>query len=100
MRIADGVRMNFDADGSRARFAPDGKSIIYIRRDQEIVSQPFPSSGPAPVTVLVPSSPDSSIANFQVSPDGKHIAVSYTESSHSLVMAESVPDLAASTRGR
>jgi Tol biopolymer transport system component len=100
MRIADGVRMNFDADGNRARFAPDGKSIIYIRREQEIVSQPFPSSTAAPVTVLVPSSPDSSVANFQVSPDGKHIAVSYTESSHSLVMAESVPDLAAPARGR
>jgi Tol biopolymer transport system component len=100
MRIADGVRMNFDADGSRARFAPDGKSIIYIRREQELVSQPFPSSGPAPVTVLVPSSPDSTIANFQVSPDSKHLAVSYTESSHSLVMAEGVPDLAAPARGR
>ena len=85
--------MSFDADGSRARFAPDGRSILYIRREQEIVSQPFPSSAAAPITVLVPSSPDNRIANFQVSPDGKHLAVSYTESSHSLVMAEGVLNL-------
>jgi serine/threonine protein kinase len=99
MRVTDGVRMNFDADGSRARFAPDGRSIIYIRNGQEIVSQPFPSSA-EPVTVLVPSSPDNGIANFQVSPDGKHLAISYTEASHSLVMAEGVPGLAATARSR
>jgi Tol biopolymer transport system component len=100
VRIADGARVSFDADGVRGRFAPDSKSILYVRKQTEIVSQPFPSPANAPVRVIVPRVPDTALAAFHVSPDGKRIVVSYAEASDNLAIAEGVPDIAASIRGK
>ena len=90
VRIRDGARVSFDADGMRGRFAPDGKSILYVRDQNEIISQPFPSSPNPPIKVIVPRLPDIGIASFQVSRNGKRIVVSYAESSNSLVIADGV----------
>ena len=100
VRLSDGSRMNFNAEGMRARFAADGNSITYIRAQRDLVSPPFPSpAGPA-VKVIFPFSSDSAITNFTYSPDGSRLVVSYAESSGSLVMADGVPNVAAPVRGR
>ncbi len=91
VRLSDGARMNFDADGSRARFAPDGKSIIYIRAQREIVSQAFPSSADSAVKVLVPGVAGRLIGNFNISPDGKRLVISVAEASDMLMVADGVP---------
>jgi hypothetical protein len=75
---------------TRGGFAPDGKSILYVRDQKEIISQPFPSSPNPPIKVIVPRLPDIGIASFQVSRNGKRIVVSYAESSNSLVIADGV----------
>lgn len=100
VRIADGVPAKFSADGIRARFSPDGHSILYVNPQREIVSQPFPSSGGGPATVLVPASADATISSFHVSPDGKRLVVSYAETSGSLVIADGVPNVAAPIRAK
>ena len=107
VRIADGSRVNFDAEGTRARFTPDGHSIAYFRlgltlelSGRDIVSQPFPSEAGVPVKVLMQSLPDSFIETFHISPDGKHIVASYPEPSRSLVMADGVAGISAPIRSR
>jgi hypothetical protein len=98
--------VKFDADGLRARFSPDGNSIIYlssqgfVSAQHEIVSQPFPSTVGSPVKVLLPASPDATIANFHISPDGKRMVVGYAESSGSLVIADGVPNVAPPIRSK
>ena len=95
VRVADGAQVEFEARGMRARFTPDGKSIVYFRHSPqaingEIVSQPFPSGPGAPVKVLVPSSPDYAMETFELSPDGTRAVISYAEPVRSLVMADGV----------
>ena len=89
----------------RARFAPDGHSIIFIRftaqaANGEIVSQPFPSAVGASVKVLVPASPDYAVETFQLSPDGTRAVVSYAEPIRSLVMADGVSGVEPPQRNR
>lgn len=101
VRLADGTPVEFQARGQRARFAGDGRSIIYIRNQgTEIVRQDFPSASGSPVKVLVPASPDLVIDTFHITPDGRSIVVSYTQPSRSLVMAEGVPDVIPASRFR
>ncbi|MGA8222172.1 MAG: protein kinase, partial [Candidatus Acidiferrales bacterium] len=89
VRVADGKRVDFEADGTRARFTNDGKAIVYIRgATGEIVSQPFPSSAGAAAKVLVEKPSEFFSETFDVSPDGKHVVVSYPEMLRSLMMAE------------
>ena len=83
--------MNFDADGSRARFAPDGKSILYVRGQRDIVSQAFPSSADSPVKVMIPSVAGRLIGNFNISPDDKRLVISVAEASDMLLVADGVP---------
>jgi eukaryotic-like serine/threonine-protein kinase len=100
VRIADGAMMNFEAEGSRARFAPDSKSILYISAKRNVVSQPFPSSAGAAVTEVVPASQDTTITHFHFSADGKHVVVSQSQSSGSLMLADGVPKVSPPVRAR
>jgi len=103
VRVADGSKVDFDADGTRARFTNDGKAIVYIRGGRgtgDIVSQPFPSPAGAAVKVLVPSPADSFPETFDLSPDGKRVVISYPEMMRSLMMAEGVTGLTPPARSR
>jgi hypothetical protein len=94
VQLADGTAVPFTAKGARARFAPDGKSIVYISMDgKQIVSQPFPAASGSKETVVVPANLDYDIETFALAPDGQHITVSYAEPSVGLVMATNVPDM-------
>ena len=101
VRLADGTPVDFHARGQRARFAADGRSIIYIRdQGTDIVRQDFLSGPGAPVKVLIPGSPDLSTETFHITPDGKNIVASYTQPSRSLVVVDGVPGITASEGSR
>ncbi len=100
VRLADAAMMNFEGEGTRARFAPDGNSILYISPKRNIVRQPFPSSPGAAAEEVVPASPDSTITHFQFSPDGKRLVVSLSQSSGSLMLADGVPKVTPPVRSR
>jgi len=50
------------------------------------------------VKVLVPASPDLIPETFHISPDGKRLAVSYEQSTRSLVIADGVQEVRTSTK--
>jgi eukaryotic-like serine/threonine-protein kinase len=101
VRLADGTPVEFHAGGQRARFAGDGHSIVYIRnRVFDIVRQDFLSGPGAPITVLVPVSPDLNIDTFHITPDGHSMVVSYTQPSRSLVVADGVSEVASANPSR
>jgi len=99
--LANGAPMEFHARGQRGRFSGDGHSIVYISdQGQDIVRKGFPSAEGAPITTLVPASPDLFIETFHITPDGHKIVGSYTQPSRSLVVADGVPDVAPPDRPR
>jgi hypothetical protein len=99
IRVADGKRVDFEADGTHARFTNDGRAIAYVHgATGEIVSQPFPSAAGAPVTVLVGKPAEFFSETFDIAPDGKRVVVSYPEMMRSLMMAEGVTGLAPPVR--
>jgi eukaryotic-like serine/threonine-protein kinase len=91
--ISDGGRAEFKARGNRAKFAPDGHSILYVDLSGSIVRKEFPSPEGAPAKVLVPASPDMMIETFHISPDGRHLVAAYQEATRSLMVAEGVADV-------
>jgi eukaryotic-like serine/threonine-protein kinase len=93
VRLADGAPAEFKAQGRRARFAEDGHSIVYIDLNDNIVSKPFPSPADAPVKLLVPASADLATETFDLSPDGRHVVISYGQPTRSLMLATGVPDI-------
>jgi Tol biopolymer transport system component len=93
IRSSDGGRAEFKARGNRAKFAPDGHSILYLNKNGSIVRKDFPSAENAPEKMLVPASPDMVIETFHISPDGRHIVAAYQEAARSLMVAEGVADV-------
>jgi eukaryotic-like serine/threonine-protein kinase len=99
VRLSDGASVEFDQSGFRAKFAADGRSIIYIdNKSGSIVRKEFPSPAGAPVKVLLPASPDMSIDTFHITPDGRRVVVSYKQPTRSLVIADGVPEVKPPTR--
>jgi serine/threonine protein kinase len=96
VRLADGTPVDFHARGQRARFAGDGRSIIYIRdQGTDIVRQDFLSGPGTPVKVLVPAAPDLFTETFHMTPDGKSVVASYMQPSRSLVVVDGVSEVTA-----
>ena len=93
IRLSDGDRAEFKARGNRSKFAPDGRSILYIDKNGSIERKAFPSPENAPAKVLVAASPDMVIETFHISPDGRHIVAAYQEATRSLMVAEGVTDV-------
>jgi Tol biopolymer transport system component len=64
-------------------FTPDGKSILYIRGEKptgnSIYSLPLDESG-KPRLLIAPANPQANIGRFRVSPDGRWIAYTSTDS--------------------
>jgi serine/threonine protein kinase len=98
VRFPQGTAVAFQAEGLRARFSADGRSVVYIRNGgRDIVRQDFLSGPGSPVHVLVPASPDFVTESFGMTRDGKNIVASWVQPSRSLVLADSVPGLSAPT---
>jgi Tol biopolymer transport system component len=93
IRLSDGGGAEFKSRGNRAKFAPDGRSILYLDKNGSIVRKAFPSPENAPATVLVPASPDMVIETFHISPDARHVVAAYQEATRSLMVAEGVTDV-------
>ncbi len=100
VRLSDGGRAEFKARGNRAKFAPDGHSILYLHKNGSIVRKDFPSPENAPEKMLVPATPDMVMETFHISPDGHHIVVAYQEAMRSLMVAEGVADVMSPVRGK
>jgi serine/threonine protein kinase len=93
IRLSDGGRAEFKGRGNRAKFAPDGHSILYLDKNGSIMRKDFPSPQNAPEKMLVPATPDMVIETFHISPDGRHIVAAYQEATRSLMVAEGVADV-------
>jgi len=91
VRVADGSPVNFEAEGTRARFSGDGRSIIYLQiGGKEIASQPFPSEPGTLPRVVFRAPAETFVETFQVSPDGKRLVVSYPELMRGVMMADGI----------
>lgn len=91
VHFEDGSPVDFHAEGQRARFSRDGRSIFYIRPDgREIVKQDFLSGSASQVHVLAPASQDFITDTYDVAPDGKSIIAAYAQPSRSLLIADNV----------
>jgi serine/threonine protein kinase len=100
IRFSDGGRAEFKARGNRAKFAPDGHSILYLDKNGSIVRKDFPSPENAPEKMLVPATPDMVIETFHISPDGRHVVAAYQEATRSLMVAEGVSDVTPPSRAK
>jgi len=98
IRLSDGAHTEFGGIGTRARFAPDGRSILYVDKSGNIARLDFPSPRNASAKILVPADPDMTIETFQISPDGHHLVVAYQQATRSLVVADGVPDVTPPSR--
>jgi hypothetical protein len=94
VHFEDGSPVDFHAEGQRARFSRDGRSIFYILLDgREIVRQDFLSGSASQVQVLAPASQDFITDTYDVAPDGKSIIAAYAQPSRSLLIADNVPGI-------
>jgi eukaryotic-like serine/threonine-protein kinase len=93
IRLSNGAHAQFEARGTRAKFATDGHSILYVDKGGSIARMDFPSPQNAPEKTVVPADPDMTIETFHISPDGRHLVVAYQEATRSLVVADGVPDV-------
>ena len=101
MRLSDNSPAEFEQPGSRARFAPDGHSILYIDNTSgSIMRKDFPSLASAPTKVVVPASPDMEIETFHISPDGRRMVIAYQLATRSLMVADGVADVTPTGRGK
>jgi hypothetical protein len=99
--------VEFNQEGTRAKFAGDGHSILFIddkggidNRGGEIVRAEFPSAAGAPVKVVVAAYPDMETETFDVTPDGRRLVVAYQQNTRSLVVADGVPEVKPATRAK
>jgi eukaryotic-like serine/threonine-protein kinase len=107
VRLPDGAPVEFNQEGTRAKFAGDGHSILFIddkggidNRGGEIVRAEFPSAAGAPVKVVVAAYPDMETETFDVTPDGRRLVVAYQQNTRSLVVADGVPEVKPATRAK
>ena len=101
VRLSDGSPVEFTQSGRRARFSTDGRSIVYLDDDHNtLVRKPFPSREGTPGQVLLTFAPDQNPDTFAVSRDGKHLVVSFVQSTRSLVMAEGVAGIGPASRAK
>jgi len=101
VRLSEGAPVEFSQEGTRAKFAANGHSILFIdNKSGDIVSAEFPSAYGAPVKVLVPAYPDILTETFDVTPDGRRLVVAYEQNTRSLVVADGVPEVKPATRAK
>jgi Tol biopolymer transport system component len=94
MRLSDNSPAELEQLGHRARFAPDGRSILYIDNTTEtIMRKDFPSPANASAKVVVPASADMRIETFHISPDGRRLVIAYRLETLSLMVADGVADV-------
>jgi serine/threonine protein kinase len=99
VRLSDGAPVEFSREGTRARFAGDGHSIIFVNTSSgDIMRAEFPSAEGAPAKVLVPAYPEMETETFGVTPDGRRLVVAYQQNTRSLVVADGVPEVKPATR--
>ncbi len=107
-RVEDGALLPFEVafprwsprttiDQGRSRWLPDGRGLVYVNREgdgryavyrQAVRADMRPQGAPQRLTAL---DPDLDAESLAVSPDGRHLIVSFREQIFDLMLADGVP---------